>query len=70
MKFLNLLHIRLYVKKSLWQIDTGFACAGIVCDNQGFCIDAAPIFKWMIGKHYYEIEEWKRIKSIRRVDGK
>ena len=38
--------------------------AGIEVDTTGIVIQTAPIFKWMLGKHMLEIEEWKNIKTI------
>lgn len=53
--------------KILYQIDTGYACAGIVTENK-IVIEAAPIFKWMISKHTSEIEQWNKIKSVTKVN--
>ena len=47
----------------LYQIDTGYACGGIVVDN-GIVTEAAPIFKWMLHKSFDEIKEWQNIKWI------
>lgn len=47
----------------LYQIDTGYACAGIILKNK-ICIEAAPIFRWMIGKNDIEISKWKKIKKV------
>ena len=47
-------------------IDTGYACAGIlVGDDNDIVLDAAPIFKWMIGKKLEDIRKWKKIKNIK-----
>ena len=51
----------------LFQIDTGYACGGIVCNATGIVTDAPPIFRWMIGKHFRQIEKWKKIKTIKRA---
>lgn len=45
-------------------IDTGYACFRIEVDNSGICREAAPIAKWMIGKHISYIKKWKRIIHI------
>jgi len=50
----------------LFQLDTGYACAGIVVEDN-VCTEAAPIFRWMIGKQLEEIMAWKKLKHIRRV---
>ena len=42
-------------------VDTGYACAGIlVGDDTDVVLDAAPIFRWMIGK---KLEDIKSIKN-------
>lgn len=47
----------------IYQIDTGFACAGIVVkDNR--VIDAAPIFRWMKGKTLDQVKRWGKIITI------
>ena len=51
----------------LIQIETNYACAGIVVNNQGKVTAAAPIFSWMVGKTIDEINKWKYIKNIREV---
>jgi len=54
----------------LWQIDVGYACAGVVTDEKGIIRVAAPIFKWAKGKTISEIERWvqKKCGTLRRVD--
>jgi len=52
--------------EQLYQIDCGHACGGIVVLHD-CVIDAAPIFRWMVGKSYAEVASWKRIVSIREV---
>lgn len=47
----------------LWQIDIGYACAGIIADSDRIVVSAAPIFKWMIGKSVSEIERWVKSKK-------
>lgn len=54
-------------KEYLFQITTSYACAGIVCNADGVVIEAAPIFRWMVGKHFRTVERWKKITSIKRV---
>ena len=49
----------------LFQIDTGYACAGIETNKQGIVCNAAPIFAWMVGKSFSEIKKWGHIKRIR-----
>lgn len=49
------------------QLDTEYACGGIII-KEGVCTEAAPIFRWMIGKTYEEIKSWKKIKRIRELE--
>jgi len=49
-------------RMELWQISVGTACAGIEVDGKGVVVNAAPIFRWMVGKRFLEIRRW--------VDGK
>jgi hypothetical protein len=51
--------------KNVFLIDVGYACGGIVIDDLEIVIDTAPIFKWMLGKHFSEIKKW-----VERKDGK
>jgi len=48
----------------LYLVDTGFACGGVVV-RDNIVVEAAPIFKWMLGKNWSEASTWKRIKSIK-----
>lgn len=52
---------------TLYQIDTGYACAGIETNDDGIVIFAAPIFKWMIGKNIDNVLEWKKIKRYAKI---
>jgi hypothetical protein len=47
----------------LYSVDTGYACGGIVVED-GVVKEAAPIFKWMIGKTFGEVKAWKKIKTL------
>jgi hypothetical protein len=51
----------------LFQVDTGYACGGIVVHNN-VCTHAPPIFKWMIGRTLDEIMGWPKIQHLRRID--
>lgn len=48
----------------LVQVHTSYACAGIVFDERWVCVEAAPIFRWMVGKSSYAISRWKKIDKI------
>lgn len=49
--------------KELWWIDTGFACGGIILQND-LVVETAPIFrKWFLGKS--RIESTKILKNKR-----
>ena len=49
----------------LVRIKTSYACAGIIVDEDGVCREAAPIFRWMIGKRLTEIRRWKKLVEMR-----
>jgi hypothetical protein len=53
----------------LWQIDVGYACAGIEVNENNKVQRTAPIFKWMTGKSISEIQHWVQRKNgtLRRV---
>lgn len=48
----------------LIQIDTGYACAGIIVEN-GIVVITAPIFKWMKGKEWVKVKSWRKIVTVR-----
>lgn len=50
----------------LYQVDTGYACAGVVVEND-IVMETAPIFKWMIGKDWSSVSKWKKIVKIEEV---
>ena len=54
----------------LWQIDVGYACAGIISDGKKIC-RAAPIFGWMAGRTLAEACSWVQRKhgTVVRVGG-
>ena len=54
-------------KFALISIDTGYAYAGIIINDEGRCVEAAPIFKWMKGKDIKRIKQWKKIQSLELV---
>ena len=56
------------MKEVLIQIDTGYACAGIIVQN-GIVRTTAPIFRWMIGKNWNKVKTWRRIKTVRYYNG-
>ena len=48
---------------STYQVDVSYACFGIDVDNKtGMVVDAAPIGRWMIGKHYVDVRFWVESK--------
>lgn len=51
----------------LYQIDTGYACAGVVVNNKGIVIRTAPIFRWMLRKTWNRCRKWPKIKTIKRA---
>lgn len=50
------------------QVDVGYACFGIDINQQGICINAAPIAHWMIGKNINDIKRWIKSKNG-KIDG-
>jgi len=51
----------------LLQVDTGYACAGVVVNGDDIVVDAAPIFRWMKGKAWSSVKHWRKIRSVTRV---
>lgn len=49
--------------KELWQIDSGYACAGVITEN-GKIIETAPIFKTLLGKNIAVISYKKTLVAI------
>jgi len=48
----------------LYRITLSYACAGIIVNPQNKVVKkAAPIFKWMIGKHIGEVKQWVEKKN-------
>lgn len=50
----------------LFWVDTGYACGGVICQN-GRVIEAAPIYRWMVGRSMAEIEKGLRRRCRRLV---
>jgi hypothetical protein len=49
--------------KLLYQATLPYACAGIVVDQEsGRIVEAAPIFKWAIGKQLSFFQSWVQRK--------
>ena len=46
----------------LYQIDVGYACAGVVTHGD-VVSESAPIFKWMIGKELKTVVTWVKNKG-------
>ena len=47
----------------LLQVDTGYACFGVVVRN-GIVVEAAPIAKWAVGKSLADVvEHFKRKRA-------
>lgn len=53
--------------ETLIQIDTGYACAGIIV-RDGRVVEAAPIFRWMLGKKWFDVVNWRNIKYWQKVE--
>jgi hypothetical protein len=49
---------------NFYQITLPYACFGVFFHpTHWYVYKTAPIGKWMIGKHFYEIEKWVRKKG-------
>lgn len=46
-----------------YQIDVSYACAGIGVDEEGIVRRAAPVYRWMVGKHMVDILHWVKGKN-------
>ena len=55
---------------TLWQIDPGYFCAGLVV-RDGRVVLAAPILGWAVGKPWVEVRAWAERQHARltRVAG-
>lgn len=53
-------------RERVFQIDTGYACGGIVIVDD-VCTDAPSIYRWMVGKRLEEIMRWARIKTLTEI---
>lgn len=49
-------------KTELFQVTTGYFCAGIVVKN-GRVVEAAPILRWSIGKPIGAVVAWAESKG-------
>jgi len=54
--------------ETLVQLDTGYACGGIIV-RDNVCVEAAPIFGWMVGKRLDAILRWPKIREYVIVRG-
>lgn len=50
-------------KPLLVRVTTTYFCAGLVTNDQGIVIEAAPIMKWAKGQHYTRVLEYYRRKN-------
>lgn len=51
----------------LYQVDTKYACFGIVVIG-GIVTEVAPIGKWMLGKPFNFIKNWCRKKEFKIIE--
>ncbi len=52
-----------------YQISTKFgATAAVITNMEGIVIDAAPVLKWMLGKHTDDCFKWGQIDSVTRIE--
>lgn len=52
--------------RKCYQVDVGYACAGVVVDGERV-VEAAPIFKWMVGKSWKYVQNWIKNKDLGEV---
>lgn len=46
------------MSETLYHITLPYMCAGVVANQSGMIIKAAPILRWTIGKHISEVKNW------------
>jgi len=51
---------------TLYQVSTEYATAGVVV-HDGKVVQAAPIYRWMIGKYWEDCKSWKKITEVRNA---
>ena len=49
---------------TLYWIDTGFACGGVVVNNFGVIVESAPIFSKFLGQRFENLKRWNRVKEV------
>jgi hypothetical protein len=49
--------------ETVYRISVSYACGGIIANDQGTVVEAAPVFKWMLGKKMSAVRMWLRGKS-------
>lgn len=54
---IDMSHLRIY------QVDTGEARGGVVV-RDGVVTEAAPVHRWMVGKRWCDVGQWRRIKTV------
>jgi hypothetical protein len=57
--------------RDLYQINLSYACGGIFVTD-GHVVEAPPIFRWMVGKLFRDVEAWvvKRRGQITKENAK
>jgi hypothetical protein len=53
--------------ETLYLVDTGFACAGVIVNQSDIIIDTAPIYRWARGKPFETLKKWKKVKLITKA---
>jgi hypothetical protein len=51
----------------MYRLETKYACGGLLVSN-GKVIDAAPIFRWAVGKDIDRVRKWKKVLALISVD--
>lgn len=47
----------------LYLVSTSYSSAGVVVKD-GEVVDAAPIYRWMVGKRWEDVLTWNRIEKV------
>ena len=52
---------------ALWQLDTGYACGGLIVDAHGRVVEAAPIFWWTVGRRLGDVSRMRCVRKLVRA---
>ena len=49
---------------TLYWIDTGFACGGVIVNDLDVIVEAAPIFSKFIGQSIGNLKNWNKTRKV------